>query len=435
LFFLRANRSVFGFALLSLMVGIGSFPRAEELTIEIDGGSVEALPIAIVPFQFPTEFLGDPAEIIRSDLTITGKFVTLAKENMISKPTVFSEINFKDWRLLGVENLLIGSIARAADGLALSFSLIDVFRESELLKRRIPISEVNFRIASHHISDLIYLELLGKKGDFSTKIAYVVFEALAGEYQLVVADSDGYNPRPVFRSSEPILSPAWSPDGGSLAYVSFEDGRSAVFVQDLETGSRRKIRLGSGITGSPAFSPNGNRLVLTSSRDGNPNLYIYNLLDGSSKQITSHRAIDTEGSWSPDGRGLVFTSDRGGGAQIYYIDLITSKAKRLTFDMGSYNANAEYSHDGKSIVLISRGGRGHRVSVLDLSKQKWRFLSDSILDESPSFSPNGDMVIYSSRVGKFSKLIALSTDGSMASRKFTLGQGEIREPAWGPRTD
>ena len=210
---------------------------------------------------------------------------------------------------------------------------------------------------------------------------------------------------------------------------------TAIFVQDLMTGTRHKIRLGEGINGSPAFSPDGDRLVITSSRDGNPDLFIYSLLDQSVKKITIHPAIDTEGHWSPDGRGIVFTSDRSGGAQVYYVGLDGSSPKRVTFDMGDYNANAEYSGDGKHLVMISRGGRGYRVAILNLATGKSRFLSDSILDESPSFSPNGDMVIYSSKVKNVSRLIAISTDGNMVARRFTLGQNEIREPAWGPRID
>ena len=408
---------------------------AEELRIEIDGGAIKALPIAVVPFALPDGFSQDPSKIIESDLSMSGKFSPMVRQHMISTPSLFNDVNFKDWRLLGIENLVIGKVDLDGSKLVINFSLIDVYRGTELLVRRIPVSIDQVRKAAHHVSDLIYAELLGKKGDFGTKIAYVTHDRKIGEYQLIVADVDGYDPRPILKSPEALLSPAWSPDGLSLAYVSFEDGHSAVFVQNLKTGARKKIRLGRGITGSPAFSPDGDSLVITSSRDGNPDIYIYSLLDQSTRKITTHPAIDTEGQWSPDGRGLVFTSDRSGGAQVYYVGLDGSSPRRVTFNMGDYNANAEYSGDGTHLVMISRGVHGYRVAILNLTTGKSRFLSDAILDESPSFSPNGDMVIYSSKVKNVSRLIAVSTDGNMVARKFTLGQSEIREPAWGPRID
>ena len=420
---------------LILFVLLVSQLCAEELTIEIEGGAVEALPIAVVPFDTSGQFEINPAEIIKFDLSMSGKFRPLPEKSMISTPTSFEAINFKDWRVLGVENLVIGKVMENDNGHVIVFSLIDVFRETELITRKISYRFDGFRKASHHVSDLIYRELVGKQGNFSTKIAYVVFKASQNEYQLVVSDSDGHNPRTVFRSEQPLLSPAWSPSGASLAYVSFEDGRSAIFIQELKTGSRQKIRLGEGITGSPAFSPDGEKLVLTSSKEGDSNLYVYNLVNDSIEQITSHGAIDTEGNWSPDGTSLIFTSGRSGGAQIYHIGLAGSSPKRLTFGLGPYNANAEYSQDGESLILISRGGRGHRICLYHTASREWKFLSDSILDESPSFSPNGDMVIYSSKGQDSSKLVVVSTDGSMASRKFTLGEGDIREPAWGPVTD
>ena len=418
-----------------LLFVAGPSASAEELRIEIDGGAIKALPIAIVPFALPANFPQDLAKIIESDLSMSGKFSPMMRKHMISTPSLLKEVNFKDWRLLGIENLVIGRVDRDGSKLVVNFSLIDVYRGTELLARRIPVSIDQVRKAAHLVSDIVYAELLGKRGDFGTKIAYVTLDREGGEYQLVIADLDGHDPRPILKSPEPLLSPAWSPDGLSLAYVSFEDGRSAIFVQDLKTRARRKIRLGGGINGSPAFSPDGDRLVITSSRDGNPDLFVYSLLDQSVKKITAHPAIDTEGHWSPDGRGLVFTSDRSGGAQIYYVGLDGSSPRRVTFEMGDYNANAEYSGDGQRLVMISRGGRGHRVAVLNLATGESRFLSDSILDESPSFSPNGDMVIYSSKVKNVSRLIAVSTDGNMVARKFTLGQSEIREPAWGPRID
>ena len=420
---------------LILCVLLASQICAEELMIEIDSGAVEALPIAVVPFEIPARFEINPSEIIKFDLSMSGKFLPLPENSMISNPTSLEAVNFKDWRISGVENLIVGSVMENDNGHTIVFSLIDVFRETELITRKISYKFDGLRKASHHISDLIYKELVGKQGNFSTQIAYVVFKASKKEYQLVISDSDGYDPRPVFSSGQPLLSPAWSPSGDSLAYVSFEDGRSAIFVQELKTGLRQKIRIGKGITASPAFSPDGEKLVLTSSKDGNSNLYIYNLGNDSVEQITSHGAIDTEGSWSPDGASLIFTSGRSGGAQIYNVGLDGSPPKRLTFGLGPYNANAEYSQDSQSLVLISRGGQGHRVCLYDILSKEWRFLSDSALDESPSFSPNGDMVIYSSKAQGSSKLIVISTDGSMASRKFTLGEGDIREPAWGPITD
>ena len=419
--------------LLSILVYRGVY--AEELTIEIDRGSVEALPIAVVPFQLPEDISQDPAEIIESDLSMSGKFAPVKKEHMISKPTSRDNLNYKDWRVLGIENVIVGSVSKTTDSIAIELSLLDVFRGSALLDRKMLVLPNEMRKASHHISDLIYEELLGTKGNFGTKIAYITLDKLREKYRLLISDADGFNPKIVLESSQPLLSPAWSPDGKFLAYVSFEEGRSAIFIQNLRTGDREKLQLGLGINGSPSFSPDGQRLVITSSREGNPDLYIFNLKTQSIKKITSHPSIDTEGSWSPDGKGLVFTSDRSGGAQIYYVDLVGSTPKRVTFEMGDYNANAEYSADGKNLVMVSRGDRGYHVAILNILSRKFRFLSNSKLDESPSFSPNGDMVIYSSRVKDSSQLIAVSTDGNMVTKRFTLGEGQLREPAWGPSLD
>ena len=407
-----------------------------ELTIEITEGVEGALPIAVVPFGWqgkgaPPE---DIAAVINADLQRSGRFKTIPKADMLARPTTAGEIEFKDWRTLGVENLVVGQVqSNGAGGYQVQFQLLDVFRGEQLTGYNIPTTARNLRSTAHRIADLIYEKLLGVPGAFSTRIAYITSTKKADGEMLIrlkIADADGHNPEPIVTSSEPLMSPAWSPDGLKIAYVSFEGGQSAVYAQGVYTGKREKLTSFKGINGAPAWSPDGRKLALTLSKGGNPDIYVYDLPSRKLQQITRHYAIDTEPAWSPDGRSLVFTSDRGGRPQIYRVSAFGGKAQRVTFQ-NSYNARASFSPDGKLLTLVTREEGNYRIAVQDLESGVMQVLSQGRLDESPSFAPNGSMIIYGSKAGRRGVLAAVSVDGRVRQR-LALQEGDVREPVWSP---
>lgn len=409
-----------------------------ELTIEIVGGVEGALPVAVVPFSWQGKGAPpvDIAEVIGSDLNRSGRFKSLPREDMLIRPTSVDVVEFKDWRTLGVEYLVIGQVqAHGAGGYQIQFQLLDVFRGDQLIGYTIPTTAPNLRNTAHQIADLIYEKLLGVPGAFATRVAYITSTKLAdGEttVKLKVADSDGYNPEAIVTSTEPLMSPAWSPDGKKIAYVSFEGGQSAIYVQGVHTASRQKVTSFKGINGAPAWSPDGRKLALTLSKGRNPDIYVYDLATRKLKTITRHYAIDTEPAWAPDGRSLVFTSDRGGRPQIYRVSAHGGKAQRVTYQ-NRYNARASFSPDGKLLTMVTREEGKYRIAVQDLETGVMQLLSQGGLDESPSFAPNGSMIIYASKVGKRGVLATVSVDGRVQLR-LALDEGDVREPAWSPAT-
>ncbi|MCR4301017.1 MAG: Tol-Pal system beta propeller repeat protein TolB [Sulfuricaulis sp.] len=406
------------------------------LTIEITRGVDIGTPIAIVPFGWegPAPLPQNISDVIEGDLARSGRFAVLPRKDFVSLPHEDNDVVFKDWRILKAEALVIGSVRLVAPGkYQVQFRLYDVFKGSQITGFRYTIGSEMLRSVAHQISDIIYEKITGEPGAFNTRIAYVTREGPPGVrpvYKLQVADSDGVNPQTVVRTPEPLLSPAWSPDGNRLAYVSFEDKRSKIYMQNLIDGRRELIAEYTGINGAPAWSPDGRSLAMALSRDGNAEIYTLNLSTRSLRRMTYDQAIDTEPAWSPDGRDIVFTSDRAGTPQIYRMSASGGAAERLTFD-GDYNARAAYAVDGKSISLVSRNQGGYRIAVLRLDNRTMQVLTETSLDESPSFAPNGRMIIYATEVRGRGVLASVSADGRVR-QLYKLEEGDVREPAWSP---
>ena len=408
--------------------------RAVALTIEITKGADGGIPIAVVPFKWqgqsalPVE-VGD---IIAADLYRSGQFNPLPVDDFLSRPSDESEVKYKDWRLIKAVNLVVGRVTQmGTDRYAVRFQLFDVFRERQLAAFLWKVTGNDLRKIAHQISDKVYEALTGRPGAFDSRIAYVTLLRTASkgsEYQLMVADADGYNPKQILRSPDPILSPAWAADGAWLAYVSFEDGRSKIFVQNLNTGARKKLAEFPGINGAPAWSPDGKHMAMTLSRDGNPEIYVMHIASGSLRRLTNHSSIDTEAAWSPDGRHLVFTSDRAGRPQIYRISAAGGRAERLTFE-GKENARASYDRAGKHLTLVTNHGNGDQIGVFSLPTGSLEILTDGRLDESPTFAPNGAMILYAAQRGGSGLLSAVSADGRVR-QVLRSESGTVREPAW-----
>ncbi len=427
-------RVIFRTILLYLTIGAGTGQAA--LTIEITQGMEGAMPIAIIPFGWTGSAAAAPeniAAIISSDLSRSGRFAPLPDRDLVANPTTAEQVQFHNWRMLNVDNLVVGQLKETgAGGYTIQFQLFDVFRGKQLIGYSFPVSHADLRRVAHHISDLIYEKLTGEPGAFNTRIAYVTTANTGAQksYTLLIADSDGYNAQTILRSNQPLMSPAWSADGKRIAYVSFENETAEIYTQDVASSERRKLAAFKGINGAPAWSPDGRRLALTLSRDGNPEIYSMDLASRALRRLTTNAAIDTEPVWSPDGRSIVFTSDRGGAPQLYRIAASGGRAERLTFE-GKYNAGADFSPDGRKLAMVHGKSGAYRIAVLDLETGLLRVLTDGQLDESPSFSPNGSMIIYATGTGNREVLAAVSVDGRFRQR-LSLQAGNVREPAWSP---
>lgn len=406
------------------------------LTIEITKGVDTALPIAVVPFAVGGDPLlpVDVAEVVAADLKRSGRFAPLPRQDMLSRPSETAQVNFRDWRLVNVESLVIGRVNRTGAGYTVQFQLFDVFRGVQLAGYSVRSDADGLRRAAHQIADIIYETLTGEPGAFNTRIAYVTVAQLADgsrRYALEVSDADGYDPKAVVHSKQPLMSPSWSADGNRLAYVTFENKRSQIYLQNLLTGQRELLTSFAGINGAPAWSPNGRELALTLSKDGNPEIYVMDIASKQLRRVTESLGIDTEPAWSPDGRTIYFTSDRGGSTQIYRVAATGGRPERVTFE-GGYNARATVSADGKSLAMINRDSSGDHIAVLNLQSGALKVLTDGRFDESPSFAPNGRMIIYATRTAnRRGVLAAVSVDGGVQQR-FSAREGDAREPVWSP---
>lgn len=426
-------KKLFKLFAITVCIVIGQSAHAV-LEIEITQGVEGALPIAVAVFSGDTYASPEAVEnIVRNDLASSGFFDVLDKQRFPKLVVNPSQLDFNAWRNAGVESLLLGKITQAGEQYRIEFQLIDLIRKKRLLGNVIPAGAKDVRKVGHKISDLVFEALTGIRGAFSTRVAYVstINKGTANQkYVLQVADADGHNARTIFSSAKQILSPSWSPDGSRLAYVSFETGNSAIFVQDIIQGTRAKVSAKSGINSAPAWSPDGRRLALTLSAGGSPDIYILDLGAKNLQRLTSGPSIDTEPSWMPDGKSLLFTSDRSGGAQIYQVSANGGKAQRLTFD-GKYNAAADVSPDGRYMTLVNNSGNGFRVAVMDMQSKAMRVISNGNLDEAPSFAPNGSMIIYATADQGRGVLAAVSADGRV-KQKLRLTEGDVREPSWSP---
>jgi TolB protein len=414
---------------------------AAPITIDIRGAAESALPIAVVPFRMEGNAAPPPhdvAGIITSNLQRSGKFEPIAATDMLSRPSRMEEVQFQQWRALGVDNLVVGSIQPAGpNDYQVRFELLDVYKNGRLLEKAYRVPANSLRDLAHNISDLVYEAITGQPGAFNTKILYVTQFREEGKkkYQLIHADADGERPTALLTSSEPIMSPAWSADRQQAAYVSFEGGKAEVWVQPVYTKQRpvprRKVAAFPGLNSAPAWAPNGRQLALTLSKDGNPDIYVLDLDTARLTQVTRHWAIDTAPVWTPDGRSILFVSERAGGAQIYRVAAGGGEPERLTFT-GRYNAGPDISPDGKLLAMVHRTDGGDRIAVLDLQTKQLRVLTQGPLDEGPSFAPNGAMLIYSASRGGSGRLATVSVYGR-ADQPLGLTHGTARSPAWSPR--
>lgn len=406
-----------------------------ELTIEITRGSDKPVSIAIVPFgtEQGVSLPEDIAGIIRSDLHRTGQFQPLSTDDMLSLPTRESEVFYRDWRALGVDYLVIGRASATENGYRADYTLFDVNLQRKVFDANESGGRNAVRDIAHAISDRVYEKITNIKGAFGTKLLYVSARRLEGSQQLfrlVMSDIDGARERVLLEQREPILAPAWAPNGKVVAYVSFETSRPGIFLHNLETGQRKHLTNYPGINGGPVWSPDGKSMAMVLSKDGNPEIYVMELATQKLRRVTNHFAIDTEPAWMDDGKSLIFTSDRGGKPQIYEVEVLSGQVRRLTFE-GDYNARGRVLAGGEGIVMVHRVEGKFHIAVQNLRTGRVSILTETSLDESPSMAPNNSILLYATQHNGRGVLAAVSIDGNVQYR-LPSEYGDVREPAWSP---
>lgn len=420
-------RALWMATLLILGTFLAQTAAQAQLRVDISGVSAQQYPVAIADFS------GDPAgrqiaEIIRADLTRTGQFRLINTTG--AALTVDTPVAYDEWRGKGADFIAYGTVTRSGDGrFEVKYRLGDTAKKGQLDGVAFTGTEKELRRISHQIADRIYEKITGIKGVFATRIAYVLKQG--GTYELQIADADGQNPQVALRSREPIISPAWSPDGSRLAYVSFESGKPVVYVHQLATSKRQPVANYKGNNSAPAWAPDGKSLAVVLTRDGLSQIYVVNSTDGGGlRRITRSPLIDTEPTFSPDGGSIYFTSDRSGSPQIYQVGLGGGEPRRVTFN-GGYNISPRISPDGKTLLTVTRRDGAYRVASLNLATGAETLLTEGRDDQSPSFAPNGMQVLYAAVQGGRSVLAGVSSDGRVRQTLSVLN-GEIREPTWGP---
>ncbi|WP_068809384.1 Tol-Pal system beta propeller repeat protein TolB [Thauera phenolivorans] len=399
-----------------------------QLSIEITGAGASRFPVVIPVFENEARLPRGVTDVVRADLERSGLFTLIDIGPLPLPESVVPDL--AGMRGRGADAVLTGSLVPQANGsYDVRFRLFDTQRQLELGAMSMPMTPAQNRLVGHRIADFVYEKLTGMPGHFSTRIAYVVKSG--PRFELQVADADGMNQQAALISREPIISPSWSPDGSQLAYVSFEQKKPIIYVHTLATGQRRVVANFKGSNSAPTWSPDGRQLAVVLTKDGRSQLYVLNADGSGVRRLASSSGIDTEPAWSPDGQWIYFTSDRGGSPQIYRISASGGGAQRVTFD-NAYNVTPRPSADGKLLAFITRNGGRFQVAVLDLATRQTTILTDSARDESPSFAPNGRMILYATEVGGRGVLAAVSSDGRIKQR-LSVQAADVREPAWGPQ--
>jgi TolB protein len=409
-----------------LLLWLFSLPALAAMTIEIVGGAANKIPVAVLPFALEQKTWLNPADVVSGDLGRSGYFrmADTRDEPPLGDP---QQLSLPAWRAKGADAVVIGKVLAAANGrVEVRFWLYDAVRQTSLHALAFTTTPNGLRAVGHRIADAVHEKLLGEPGPYSGRIAYILKKG--GRYELQVSDADTQNPVTVAASPEPIISPAWSPDGLRLAYVSFEDRKAVVYVQNLADGTRKAVARFRGTNSSPAWSPDGKKLAVALSKDETSQIYLLDLGSGETTRLTRSGSLDTEPVFSADGQQLFFTSDRGGAPQIYRLTLAGGEIKRVTFE-GAYNVSPALSPDGKTLAFVHRRDGRFHVAAMDLASGQMQVLTDTLHDESPSFAPNGKLLLYATLVNGKGVLATVSVDGRVRQR-LTL-EGDLREPAWG----
>ncbi len=426
--------------LAALALLLAQSVMAAELNIEITQGVDNPIPIAVVPFSWEgaNALSEDVAAIVAADLQQVGEFRALPRGNMLSMPDEAAEVFFRDWRILAQDYVLVGKISHSPGSqlVQVQYEFFDVAREQKLVGEVLTGSMSQLRDIGHEISNVVYEQVTGIRGAFSTEILYVSAEFMSPEltyYRIEKSDYDGRRSQVLVESQEPLMSPTWSPDGSQVAYLSFETNLPRIYIQEIATGQRRQITDFPGINSSPVWSPDGTKLAMVLSKDGSPDVYVMDLMTNQLTRLTDHPRAETEPSWSADSRSVVFTSDRTGQPQIYQVGINGGFPERLTFDC-FYCAKGRFLPDGKNLVHVRRDTRednSYSIAIFNIETQRLITLTDTSLDESPSVAPNGSMIMFATKVNGKGVLDAVSIDGRV---KFRLpsAQGDVREPSWSP---